>query len=378
MTVSAPRGLNPSERLARFRLTRSENVGPITYRQLLARYGTGVAALEALPDLASRGGRARPIKICSKAAAERELDGFEAQGAKLYSLGEPDYPEALAAIEDAPPFLALLGHEHLLGRRAVAVVGARNASANGRRLAERLAADLGAQELLVVSGMARGIDTAAHQGSLATGTLAVLAGGLDVVYPRENQGLYDEIRAQGLVVSEMPLGTTPQARHFPRRNRLISGLSLGVVVVEAAPRSGSLITARLALEQGREVFAVPGSPLDPRARGCNHLLRQGAILTESADDVIEGLEAMLKRPIEEPERPPFEAGEPMIPADSALESARPEIEELLSPSPVAVDELIRRCQVSPAIVNLVLLEFELAGRIERHPGNRVSLLPEAP
>jgi len=363
-----------AEHLACLRLIRSENVGPVNYRQLLTRFGTARAALEALPDLVRRGGRRRPIKICPADDAERELDAVRRAGATTLALGEPDYPEPLAAIEDAPPVVTLLGRRDLLATSAVAMVGARNASANGRRLATRLASDLGDAGLTVVSGLARGIDTAAHQGALASGTVAALAGGVDVVYPPENQGLYDSIRDQGLLISEMPLGTVPQARHFPRRNRLISGLSLGVVVVEAAPRSGSLITTRLALEQGREVFAVPGSPLDPRARGCNNLLRQGALLTEEAEDVLRGLDAMRDSLV-----PPLRAEESgdetaAPPAESELDSARPQVEALLGIAPVTVDELIRQCQLSPAVVQMVLLELELAGRAERHPGSRIALI----
>jgi DNA processing protein len=375
--ISSPNSPASAERFAMLRLIRSENVGPITVRQLLARFGTAEAALAALPDLARRGGRKRPIKIASRDDAERELAALAACGAEPLAITDKTYPRALAAIPDAPPVLAVLGHGHLLERRAVAVVGARNASANGRRLAERLATDLGQSGYLVFSGLARGIDAAAHRGALASGTAAVVAGGVDVVYPEENRALYDDIKESGLVLSEMPPGTEPQARHFPRRNRIISGLSLGVLVVEAAPRSGSLITARLGLEQNREIFAVPGSPLDPRARGCNHLIRQGATLVESAQDVLEVLESMIKTPLEEPDTPEFEPGTPQLPPESELEAGREKVLELLGPSPVMVDEVIRQCQLSPAVVNLVLLELELAGRLERHPGNRVSLITEA-
>ncbi len=262
----------------------------------------------------------------------------------------------------------------------MAIVGARNASSNGRRLASQLAADLGAAGMTVVSGMARGIDTAAHNGALESGTAAVVAGGIDVVYPAENQALYDDIVARGVVLSESPPGMEPIARHFPRRNRLVSGLSLGVVVVEAAPRSGSLITARIALEQGREVFAVPGSPLDPRARGANNLIRQGATLTESIEDVLAVISDQMIRSLEDPSGssfdPPPGSPPPELQSAGELDAARKNIIELLSPSPSPVDELIRECQVSAALVAVVLLELELAGRIERHPGGRVSLIVE--
>jgi DNA processing protein len=250
------------------------------------------------------------------------------------------------------------------------VVGARNASASGVRFARGLAQKIGEADYVVASGLARGIDTAAHRGALATGTIAVIAGGVDVVYPPENQALYDDIVGAGLAVSEMPLGTVATARHFPRRNRLISGLSLGVVVVEAAPRSGSLITARMAAEQGREVFAVPGSPLDPRARGANGLIRQGAQLTESADDVLDGLARMRGQRIAEP---PPEAPPRRTPDVSGLDDARGRLQPLLGPTPVEVDELIRQAELTPQAVITILLELDLAGRLDRHPGNRVSL-----
>ncbi|RMD63552.1 MAG: DNA-protecting protein DprA [Alphaproteobacteria bacterium] len=354
-----PRAPDRAERIDWLRLIRSENVGPVTVHHLLARYGTVAAALEALPDLARRGGHRRTIRLCPRSQAVAEA-------------------EALAALDDAPPVLAVRGHVHLLRRNGVAMVGARNASANGRRLARRMAADLGAAGLTVISGLARGIDAAAHQGALDAGTVAVVAGGVDVVYPEENRALHEAIVGQGVVVSEMPLGTIPQARHFPRRNRLISGLALATLVVEAALRSGSLITARLALEQGREVLAVPGSPLDPRARGCNHLIRQGAILAESAKDVLDALAGPLRGAVTEPQGPDF-APAPMLPDDEMqLAPVRRAVAELLGPTPVAVDELVRQCQVSAALIQTVVLELELAGRVERHPGNRVALLADSP
>ncbi len=281
------RNLNPAERLDWLRLIRTENVGPVTFYQLLRRFGSAGAALEALPRLATRGGRQATLTICPRGAAERELADLDKAGVALVAWGEPDYPAALATLDDAPPLLQLRGRRALLRSRAIAVVGARNASANGRRIARELAADLGQHGFVVASGLARGIDAAAHLGSLPTGTVAVLGGGVDVVYPEENRELYEAIAENGVLVAEPPLGTVPQARHFPRRNRIISGLSLGIVVVEAAARSGSLITARFALDQGREVFAVPGSPLDPRCRGTNDLIRNGATLTETAEDVLQ-------------------------------------------------------------------------------------------
>ncbi len=366
--------ISRGEKLDCLRLIRTENVGPITFRDLLRRYGTAGAALAALPALSRRGGRGTALVPYAKAAAEDELDAVAAAGCGILAIGEPDYPQALAAIEDAPPILFILGHAHLLATRAIAVVGARNASANGRRLAQDLARGLGEAGLTIVSGLARGIDASAHDGALATGTVAVVAGGLDVIYPQENEALYHQIRERGVLVSEMPLGTEPKARHFPRRNRIISGLSLGIVVVEAARRSGSLITARLALEQGREVFAVPGSPLDPRSHGPNSLLRQGATLTEGPRDVLEALEPMLRQPLAEGERIDYETPLDAQPSEQELDSAREIVISCLSPSPVAVDEVIRQCHMSPAVVLMVLLELELANRIERQPGNRVATI----
>jgi len=355
-------------------LIRSENVGPITFYQLLARFGSAEAALAALPEAARRGGRARPLVLCTRDAGERELAALHAAGAQLVAWGEPGYPRALAAVEDAPPLLSMKGSGALFERAAVAIVGARNASANGRRFARDIALQLGQQRLLVVSGLARGIDAAAHHGALATGTAAVLAGGIDQVYPEENRALHEQIAERGVLVAEMPVGTEPQARHFPRRNRIISGMSLGVLVVEAAARSGSLITARFALEQGRDVFAVPGSPLDPRCRGTNDLIRNGATLVESAEDVLRELAPNLAASAAERRPDRFAAAPPEGARDAETARARGLVNDLLSPHPVPVDELVRQCQLPPALVAAVLLEFELAGRLERHPGNQVSLL----
>jgi DNA processing protein len=363
-----------SERLDRLRLIRSENVGPRTFQRLLERFGTAGAALAALPELAKRGGGKRPIVICPKAAAEAELETAARLGAVVLCWGEAGYPRALAAIDDAPPILYARGNPSLLEKSMVAMVGARNASINGRNLARRIAADLGRAGLVVASGLARGIDTAAHEGSLASGTVAVLAGGVDVVYPPENQRLYEDVVAMGCAVSEMPPGTQPQASHFPRRNRIISGLALGVVVMEASLKSGSLITARMAADQGREVFAVPGHPADPRAAGPNDLIRHGAVLTERADDVLAVVGDLLRRPLAEGRRADFAAPAAPPPAEAELARARAQVLESLGPSPVMVDSIIRECQLSASVVSLVLLELELAGRLERHPGNQVSLL----
>lgn len=365
--------LSEQERLDRLRLSRTENVGPITFRRLLERYGTAERALAALPELGRRGGRAKPLKPPARAAVQAELERVRALGARLLVWGDADYPAALVPLDDAPPILSALGDVSLAHRRIVAIVGARNASLNAKRFAESLARDLGAAGFVVASGLARGIDGAAHQGSLATGTIAVTAGGIDVVYPPEHQSLRDQIAEVGLLLAEHPPGVQPLARHFPQRNRIVAGLSEGVVVVEAALKSGSLITARLALEMGRDVMAVPGSPLDPRCRGANDLIRQGATLVEGADDVI----AALARPesrMTERNAGLFAAPPPPEPSAAELDRARAELLEMLSPSPTAIDELLRGCQFSVAVVQTILLELELAGRLERLTGGRVSLL----
>lgn len=363
-----------SEKLDWLRLIRSENVGPITFYRLLERFGTAAAALDALPDLARRGGSSKPLKAYAKADATREMEAFQALGGIYVTRAEPGYPPLLAHVEDAPPVLTVLGHAHLLPKRAVAIVGARNASLNGRNFARRISAELGQAGLLVVSGMARGLDAAAHEGALDTGTVAVLGGGVDVVYPRENAALYNELKTRGAIISEVEPGTQPQARHFPPRNRIISGMCRGTLVVEASDKSGSLITARMALDQNRDVFAVPGSPSDPRAQGCNNLIKQGAYLVQTANDILDVLSGDLSRTLESPKPLNFRAKQNSTPDDATIESARLQIQEMLSPSPVTVDELVRNCQFSPSTVSLVLLELELAGRLERHPGNRVALL----
>jgi len=375
--MAPPSPLSDAQRLAWLRLWRSENVGPVTFRQLLRRFGSAEAALDALPELARRGGRDRPLAICSAPAAERELAQLGRMGAHLITMADPAFPSLLAELDDAPPLVSALGRVELLAGRSVALVGARNASANGRLLAETMARQLGEIGWVVVSGLARGIDSAAHRGALATGTIAVLAGGLDRPYPPESEPLYRAIAERGLVVAELELGRVPQARHFPRRNRIVSGLSLGTVVVEAALQSGSLITARLAGEQGREVMAVPGSPLDPRCRGANQLIRQGATLVESAGDVTEalsGFAGQARTPMQPLAAPSEALSNLSEDIEITAKSSRNLVEERLGPSPVAVDELLRQCQMSPPFLRMTLLELELAGRLIWHPGNRVSLL----
>ena len=359
-----------ADRLARLRLIRSENVGPITFRELMKYFASAAQALDALPSLSARGGR--KIKVCPKSKAEEEIAQAETVGARHLHMGEAGYPAALAAAEDAPPVLLVIGHAHLLDKPMVGIVGARNASTNGRRLAREIAAGVAAGGIVVASGMARGIDAAAHEGALDGGTVAVLAGGPDVVYPKENQALYESLIERGVVIAESPPGLTPQARHFPRRNRIISGLSLGIVVVEAAQRSGSLITARLANEQGREVMTVPGSPLDPRCRGTNDLIRKGATMVESAGDVLAVVEAMRGGAVTEP--PSEDYGGDASGAESVPDDIRNRIVEALGPTPAPVDAIIRDLGLPPAIVLTVLLELELAGKLERQPGNMAALL----
>jgi DNA processing protein len=356
------------EQIARLRLIRSDNIGPVTYFQLLARFGTASAALAAIPDLAARGGGRAPT-LASRAGIEREIETVARLGARYLFLGQGLYPALLAELETAPPALIARGHLSLLDKPPIAVVGARNASAAACRFARGLAQKLGEAGALVVSGLARGIDTAAHDGALETGTVAVVAGGIDVFYPPENEERQRAIAERGLLVSEQPPGTEPHARHFPSRNRIIAGLAQGTVVVEAAPRSGSLITARLAAEAGREVMAVPGSPLDPRAQGCNQLIREGATLVQSADDVMEAIDPLRLRPFRETDRvyaaPDLGAEVPAV--------ARETVTSLLNGTPVQIDELVRQSGEAPAVVQTVLLELELAGRLERHAGGRVSL-----
>ena len=372
--MSPARALSDAERRDWLRLARSENVGPATFIALMRQFGSAEEALSGAPGLSVRGGRSRAIRIASRADAEAEIAALAEVGGRLIASCEPDYPALLAAIHDPPPIISVLGHAHLLVKRSVAIVGARNASAAGRRFAREIAAELGRAGLVVTSGLARGIDAAAHDGALAGGTVAVCAGGVDFIYPPENTELYHRIVAEGCVVSEQPLGLRPTAVYFPRRNRLISGLALGVLVIEAAERSGSLITARMALEQGREVFAVPGSPLDPRCRGTNGLIRTGATLTESASDVLEALAGQMRPAAHLPDAPDFDPRGSEIPEESQLTAGRGAVIEALGPTPVTVDELMRECHVSPAVVLTVLLELELAGRLERHAGSRVSLV----
>ncbi|MGN6590382.1 MAG: DNA-processing protein DprA [Sphingomicrobium sp.] len=349
----------------RLRLLRTSGIGPVTFRQLILRFGNPAAALSAVPDLARRGGGKAP-QLHSRQDAEREIARVEKLGASFLALGQGLYPRLLAELEDAPPLLIAKGNLRLLDCQSVAIVGARNASAAACRFARGLAHDLGKYDLVVVSGLARGIDSAAHDGALPTGTIGVIAGGIDVFYPPENEDRQKAIYERGLVVAEMPPGTEPRARHFPYRNRIIAGVSSGTVVIEAAPRSGSLITARLAAEAGRDVMAVPGSPLDPRAQGCNQLIRDGATLIQNAADVVEAI-SLPASSVRAPSQP-FESVEEMS-GNDALAS----IEELLGPSAVPVDEIIRLSGAPAGAVQMALLELDLAGRLDRHAGGKVSL-----
>jgi DNA processing protein len=342
--------LAPAERRARLRLVRSRRIGPITFHEALQHFGSARAACAEL-------------SVIGEAEIAREEEKLARAGGRFLVLGDADYPAALAALPDAPPVLSCIGDLSLLGRRALAIVGAREASLAGRRFAAQLAAALGGAGFVVASGLARGIDAAAHEAALATGTVAVLAGGIDQVYPPQNAGLQQAIAARGLLLAEAPFGTPPVARAFPRRNRIVSGLAVGVVVIEAAARSGSLITAQRAAEQGREVFVVPGSPMDPRYAGSNSLIRDGAILVRDANDIIGvfGLPQSVLQAVEKP-------------AEKKDDTGAAKVLQGLGSVPTAVDELVRRCQVSAATVAEVLLALELEGRLERHRGNRVSLI----
>ena len=364
--------LSEPERPDWLRLARTHGVGPVTFSKLIERYADAGAAIDALPRLAARGGRSNPLRPVSREQARAELDRLDELGGRLNCACETDFPAGLAVLDPPPPVISVMGPLDPAAQPACAIVGARNASAVGLRFAGDLARELGARGVTIVSGLARGIDGAAHAASLDTGTIAVIAGGLGRIYPPEHADLQHAIARQGLVVSETVPDHVAQARDFPKRNRLIAGLSLGVVVVEAAERSGSLITARLAGEQGREVMAVPGSPLDPRARGANRLLRDGAALIESADDVITVLNNARPPMLEEPGGQDYEDERPdpgLL--DSEADRIRERIAELLSPTPVSRDELARITGAPARAVLAALIELELAGRCALAPGGLV-------
>ena len=414
-----PSRLSQSERLSRIRLARSSNIGPITFRKLLDRFGTAREAIEQLPDIIAKTKGFRKIVLASRNDTVLEIELAQKCGAKPVIWGDPEYPALLARIEDAPPYFYAIGRVELLARPAIGLVGARNASANGCGFARKLSHSLCDAGYVVVSGMARGIDGAAHEAALKAdpkangGTIAVLGGGVDVIYPREHRELYGKLCEQGCVISEMPPGLQPQARHFPRRNRIISGLSYGTVVIEAGRNSGSLITARFAGEQGRDVFAVPGSPTDPRAAGPNSLIRDGAILCDSADVILDALrdatqnthlfedfhqfntnarspeansdparyDDIAQSIVQDAENSGSKEPSQSIEIDSELGDLSPidtdadqsgKVLDLLSTTPLLIDDLIRASELPANSISSILIELELAGRVERHPGNRVS------
>lgn len=368
--------ITEEEKLQWLQLIRSENVGPVTFYDLLQYYGSAKEALSFLPKLSREGGLKRNLSLCREEDAHKEIIALKKMGGYLIARGDPHYPKLIASLPDAPPLLSVLGDPTLLTKNMVGIVGARNASINGQRLAEKFAESLGKHGYAIASGLARGIDTAAHKGALSTGTVAVVAGGADIIYPPENESLYKDIIAnKGAIISEMPLGISPQAKHFPRRNRLISGLSQGLLVVEAALHSGSLITAHYALEQGREVFSIPGSPLDPRAQGTNSLIKQGATLVQTPEEIIEALRPLSTFEVQEDMD--LDDKESFILSSTEEEEThlyREKVFSSLSHEPTPVDEIIRRCQIKPPILMMILIELELAGRIQRHPGNQVSLV----
>ncbi len=383
-SLQAGAPLNDNEKLAWLRLIRTENVGPITFYQFVERYGSAGAALDAIPDITRN--LKRKLRVPESGTIEAEIEKLHKAGGRFIMACEADYPLALSSIEDAPPVISVLGNADLLKKPSTAIIGARNASLNGQKFAEKLARDLGNAGQIITSGLARGIDTHAHKGGLDTGTIAVVAGGIDVVYPSENQKLYEQICAQGLVIAENPMGTAPRARDFPRRNRIVSGLSQGVVVVEATQKSGSLITARLAGEQGRDVYAIPGHPLDPRASGPNALIRDGATLVRNAEDILENLnnfsghlfndgfedsaQSFYIHNNQHPDNIP-ENVDTKINAETINEMI-----DGLSYSAVLIDTLIQTYNIPASIMQITLLELELEGKIQRLPGNQIIKLSE--
>lgn len=370
--------LRGDERLDWLQLIRTPNIGPVTFHRLIGRYGAAAKAIDALPELSRKAGRRVPFKAASRDACERELKEAEKHGCRLIAACDEDYPTALKAIPDHPPLLFIRGHAALFEKPAIAIVGARNASGVGRKIARTLAGDLGAAGYVVTSGLARGIDGAAHEASLKTGAIAVVAGGVDVIYPPEHEELTERIAREGAVISERPMGAQPTARDFPKRNRLISGLSQGIIVVEAAARSGTLLTANFALEQGREVFAVPGSPLDPRCQGANRLIRDGAGLVETAQDVIDTLAAQ-SQSLSARGRNLFDWSEGLgerEPDPAALASLRRQLLEILSFTPLHRDELLREADAPAGLVADALLDLVLTGEAQEHDGGRFSLNAE--
>ncbi len=367
--------LTDEQRLSWLQLVRSENVGPVSFRELINHFGTAAAALDAIPDLAARAGRGKAIRLASRKDADKELQQLDALGGYTVCLGEPDYPAALRASDSAPPVLSVAGNREILRRDCVAFVGSRNASVTGEKFTRALAGEVAAAGYAVVSGLARGIDSAAHMASLKSGTIAAFAGGLDVIYPPGNVQLAHDIAANGgALVTEMPLGWKPRAQDFPRRNRIVAGMALGLVVVEAAKRSGSLISARLANEMGRQVFAVPGSPLDPRSEGANHLIRSGATLITGSEDILSELaplvDATRQRDFEFADR---EQAQPALEEPSQTDRNR--LISAIGHTPTDIDDLIAHTGIPPGAMHMLLLELDLAGMLERQSGNRVSIIP---
>lgn len=369
--------MNDNEKISWLRLIRSENVGPVTFRSLLEHFGTAEEAIRRIPEFARKGGRQKPLHIFSLSEAEKEIDALSKFGAELLAFNEPGYPKALAEITDAPPLISILGQKGLLSRNLIAIVGTRNASLNGKNIARQMASDLVKSGWSVVSGLALGIDAAAHEGALfsateTASTIAVLGTGIDVPYPYQNRKIYEQVKEKGLLISDYPLHTKPQPSNFPRRNRIIAGLCAGLVVIEAALRSGSLITANKALEQGRDVFAVPSSPLDPRGQGVNHLIKTGAPLVESAQDILEHLGMLPRLSLSEaldettvPETKPIDISE------ASEDAERLRILQELGTTPVSVDALVRETDLPARLISVLLVELELAGQIERLPGNKI-------
>lgn len=370
------RNLTDSEKLDWLRLIRSENVGPKGFQNLLGKLGGVKQALELAPDMSVKGGRSKPIKICSIQAAKKEIELTKEFGAKIIAACEPDYPKILRQIDDYPPVITVFGDSSKLNDSSIAIVGARNSSANGCNFAKQIAAALSREKVFTISGLARGIDTFAHQGSLDFGTLAVVAGGIDKIYPPENKDLFHEIAKKGAVITEMPFGSAPRAQNFPRRNRIISGMSLGVVIVEAAKKSGSLITARYALEHNKEVFAIPGSPSDARSAGTNDLIKDGAYMVTKPEDVTDVVERLIVRQSRSlfEEAPIFVVPKLMPISQEQLSKARPIVANKIGSSPTAIDDVISQTGFTPNIVLTIILELELAGRLQRHMGNKISMI----
>lgn len=378
--IAVNKPLSIDEKLQWLRLSRAENVGPITFYRLIERFGSCENALKEIPNLAHKGGAKRTIKIPERSEIEKEYEHLQKIGGDIITARCPDYPLSLSATEDAPPILSYMGNISLANKPAIAIVGARNASVNGKKFAQRISYDLAAQGQCVVSGLARGIDTAAHVGALSAvggaSTIAVVAGGIDVIYPPENTALYEEIKEKGLILAESALSTEPKAHLFPRRNRIVAGLAAATIVMEANLKSGSLITARLAGEIGRDVMAVPGHPLDPRAQGPNHLIREGATLIRGADDILEMVKNFSGTSFRDTYTKPQSFIGQALEVDYQGENAQEEVLNALSFTPISVDELVRNCQLSIPALQMILLELELAGRIERLPGGKIGLLEQ--